>query len=182
MESATAIWARFRVRRFKLGALILGLSVLGWSQQAPPASQKHHSVAGKVAKTIEYRNTKYGFSFTLPESWKGYQVLWSEWQGNVLGSDGTVARVLRGPELKIRHPKWTEENPREDLPLMIFTIAEWNEHPNVSAAPFDPGEFGRNRKYVFALPPRWDYDFAEGWEEAERILGSKSFHTFSPAK
>jgi len=49
-------------------------------------------------------------------------------------------------------------------------------------APFDPGEFGRNSKYVFAVPPRWDCDFAEAWEKAEKILGSKSFHTFSPAK
>ena len=50
------------------------------------------------------------------------------------------------------------------------------------AAPFDPGEFGRNSKYVFAAPPRRDCDFAGEWEEAEKILGSKSFHTFSPAK
>jgi hypothetical protein len=182
MQSEATIWHVFRVRQFKTAVLILGLSALGWAQQPGPANETHRSTARQRTKTIGYINTKYGFCFTLPESWKGYQVLWSEWQGNVLGNDGTVARVLRGPELKIRHPKWTEENPREDLPLMIFTIAEWDEHPSVSAAPFDPGEFGRNRQYVFAVPPRWDYDFAEGWEEAEKILGSKSFHTFSPAK
>jgi hypothetical protein len=182
MEPESVTWAPLRLQGFRIASLILAFSSTGWAQQVRPADQKHHSDAQKLSKTIEYRNTKYGFSFTLPESWKGYLVLWSEWQGNVLGSDGSVARVLRGPEVKIRHPKWTEENPREDLPLMIFTIAEWNEHPNVSAAPFDPGEFGRNRKYVFAVPPRWDYDYAEGWEEAEKILGSKSFHTFSPAK
>ena len=56
-------------------------------------------------------------------------VLGSEWRGNVLGSVGTVTLVLRGPEVKIRRPKWTEKNPREDLPLIIFTIAAWNEHP-----------------------------------------------------
>ena len=26
-----------------------------------------------------------------------------------------------------------EKNPREDLPRMIFTIAEWNEDPNMRA-------------------------------------------------
>jgi hypothetical protein len=65
---------------------------------------------------------------------------------------------------------------------MIFTIAQWNEHPIGSAALFDPAELGHNRKYVFAVPPRWDYDFAQGWEEAQEIQTPDSLHTFRPAK
>jgi len=89
---------------------------------------------------------------------------------------------LHGPMLQIRHPKWTKENPREDMPIMIFTIAQWNEGPVVSAAPFDPAELARNGTYVFAVPPRWDYDFSEGYEEAERLLTSDSVYTFGPAR
>jgi hypothetical protein len=179
MELEAAIWTRFRVRPFNAAVLIFAFSVSGWAQPAPPASQKHQ--AAKHTGTIEYRNKRYGFSFTLPESWKGYRVLWSEWQGSVLASNGTVERVLRGPRLLIRHPKWTEENPREDMPIIIFTIAQWNENPIVSAAPFDPAELGRNRKYVFAVPPRWDYDFSDGWDEAQKILIPDSLHSFAPA-
>ena len=166
---------------FNAVVLILAISVSGWAQQAHPANPKHE-MAGKHTKTIEYRNAEYGFSLTLPESWKGYRVLWSEWDGSVLTVDGTAERVLRGPRLQIRHPKWTEQNPREDMPIMIFTIAQWNEGPVVSAAPFGPAELGRNRKYVIAVPPRWDYDFAEGWEEAQKILTTESLHPFAPTK
>ena len=129
---------------------------------------------------ILYRNSKYGFSLVLPASWKGYTASWSRWEGSVFDGNGELKQVLHGPELRIRHPKWTEDNPREDLPVMIFTIPQWRQEPIVSAAPFGAGKLGRNRKYVFGVPPRWDYDFAEGWEEAGKIL--TSLHTFEPAK
>lgn len=47
-------------------------------------------------------------------------------------------------EILIRHPKWTVEDPRQDIPIMIFTIAQWNklakEEFAVSAAPIGPVE------------------------------------------
>ena len=156
-------------------SLILVLLAASVNAQTHSCSQKHQPAQGQT-ETIEYSSQKYGFCFTLPESWKGYSVLWTEWQGTVYATKD----VLRGPKLIIRHPKWTHENPREDMPIMIFTIAQWNEGPNVSAAPFDPPELGRNHKYVFAVSPRWDYDFAEGYEEAEKILTPASLHTFAP--
>src|SRR5215469_4402657 len=42
---------------------------------------------------------------------------------------------------------------------------------NVRAAPFDPGEYGRNSKYALSRLAG-TATFAEGWEEAEKILGS----------
>jgi hypothetical protein len=169
------------VRPFQQLALILTLSLCGWAQQAPSTNQKHQADKSQAA-TVVYRNREYGFSFTLPASWKGYTVVWSEWSGSPVTTNGRPEHLLRGPQVLIRHPKWTQENPREDLPLMIYTIAQWNESPVVSAAPYYPWEFGRNSKYVFAVPPRWDNDSSEGVEEAEKIMGSKPFHTFSPAK
>ena len=68
---------------------------------------------------------------------------------------------------------------------MVFTHKQWKsvykEDLVVSAAPFPPGEIGRNAKYVFATPPRFYYDFATGYEEVLDILG-KQPHTFAPAK
>jgi hypothetical protein len=111
---------------FNAVVFILAISVSGWAQQTLPANPKH-GTAGKHTKTIEYRNVEYGFSLTLPESWKGYRVMWSDWGGSVLKDDGSSERVVRGPRLQIRHPKWTEQNPREDMPIMIFTISQCRE-------------------------------------------------------
>jgi hypothetical protein len=181
MEFSEPIWSRSRLRLFKALPLVAALSVRGFAQEASSKSQRRHT-AERQTETIEYVNKEYGFRFTLPESWKGYGILWSEWQGEVLANSGEKSHASRGPELRIRHPRWTKESPREDMPIMIFTLAQWSENPIVSAAPFDPAEFGRNKKYVFAVPPRWDYDFSEGYEEAEKILVPASLHTFAPAK
>lgn len=175
------MWTRFRQSSLNVVFVILMLSASGPARQAPSHNEKPDAAVAHP-KTIEYKNIDYGFSLTLPESWKGYRVLWSEWVGVVQRDDGGVARELRGPQLRIRHPQWTREHPREDMPIMIFTIDEWNQGPVVSPAPFGPTEIGRNKRYVFAVPPRWDYDFSEGWEEAEKILVPGSLHTFAPSK
>lgn len=63
---------------------------------------------------------------------------------------------------------------------MIFTLKQWKSLGqgkfSVSAAPFGPGELGRNKKYVFALPARYNYDFLEGWEQVENILKGHPLH------
>jgi hypothetical protein len=78
--------------------------------------------------------------------------------------------------ISIRHPEWTAENPRQDIPIMIFTTAQWNSLQqgkfHIGAAPIGPSELGRNAKYVFALPARYNYAFPTGYEEVESILKS----------
>jgi hypothetical protein len=27
--------------------------------------------------------------------------------------------------LSIRHPLWTKQNPRQDIPIMVFALAQW---------------------------------------------------------
>ena len=41
------------------------------------------------------------------------------------------------------------------------------------AAPINPSELGRNKRYVFALPPRYNFAFPTGYEEVEEILEGK---------
>ena len=119
---------------------------------------------------IVYKNEKYQFSFDLPASWKGYTIITEKENG------GPYTRII------IRHPKWTEEVPYEDIPIMIFTLSLWkkveSEELIVSAAPFPPGELGRNKKYVFALPPRYNYDFSMEYEEVEAIIRSHSLQAY----
>jgi hypothetical protein len=87
-----------------------------------------------------------------------------------------------GPIITIRHPLWTKENPRQDLPIMVFTREQWAliemSRMDVSAAPIGPEDFGRNAKYVFAVPPRYIDDELDGSDEVLRIVHGKSFHTF----
>ncbi|TLS54054.1 hypothetical protein FE782_01520 [Paenibacillus antri] len=119
-----------------------------------------------------YRNADYGFDFALPDSWKGYTIVVDEWEGTTL--EATESSGTKGPLLSIRHPEWTAEAPRQDIPIMIFTTEQWDriqdDELHVGAAPSGPSELGRNSKYVFALPARYNYAFPTGYEEVESIL------------
>ena len=124
--------------------------------------------------SLAYVNPQYGFSFSLPESWKGYSIVNDEWKGLSIG-DSTVLET--GPTISIRHPKWTNENPRQDIPIMIFTVQQWDSLQNgkyhIGAAPIGPSELARNAQYVFALPARYNFAFPAGYEEVEEILAGK---------
>lgn len=124
--------------------------------------------------SILYRNAEYGFDFTLPSSWSGYTIVSQEWEGRSL-EESTMGQITeKGPKLLIRHPLWTKENPREDIPVMVFTLAQWQkvseEKLSLGAAPIGPTELGRNSKYVFALPARYNFDSLTGYQEVEQIM------------
>ena len=130
--------------------------------------------------SILYSNTDYGFDAGLPASWEGYSIIETTWSGQYylkpdLGYSGETAS---GPKILIRHPLWTEESPWEDIPIEIFTPEQWEQVINddliTSAAPIPPMELDRNSKYVFALPPRYNFDYSTGWEEVQNIITSKS--------
>jgi len=120
---------------------------------------------------IEYTNIQYGFIFLLPISWTGYSIIITEWEGNSAGSDIVIEK---GPIISIRNPKWTQENPYQDIPIMVFTTIQWDslqqEKFHIGAAPIGPSELGHNSKYVFALPARYNYSYPAGVEEVEKIL------------
>src|SRR5580693_2720160 len=69
----------------------------------------------------EYRNTRYGFTFSLPPEWKGYTIVTEQWEA----SDAQKGTVERGPIVCIRHRDWSKETPRQDIPIMVFTLAQW---------------------------------------------------------
>lgn len=148
----------------------------------PLQTAKQPQATQQTAKphSLVYINKQYGFRFDLPASWKGYSILPGEWSGNVPGSNASEPK--RGPEITIRHPLWTEAAQRQDIPIMVFTLRQWNlveqENLIVSAAPIGPRELGRNSRYVFVLPARYNYAFPTGFEEVERLIESKPLHPF----
>jgi len=128
--------------------------------------------------SIEYRNTQYGFTFSLPLSWKGYSIITENWKGFPV--DEPTDQTIKGPEIFIRHPLWTAVNPRQDIPIMIFTPAQWDliqqEKLSLGAAPIGPSELGRNAEYIFALPARYNFAFPTGFEEVEKIIEGQPLH------
>ncbi|MGA8489446.1 MAG: hypothetical protein WB711_03430 [Terriglobales bacterium] len=155
------------------------------SARQQPESSSAHARASSGSQTyqttsIEYKNAQYGFCFTLPKSWKGYSILVDRWRGSDNNGPHGAETVTTGPIISIRHPQWTSADPRQDIPIMVFTISQWNallkDKFVVSAAPIGPGELGRNRRYVFALPPRFDWAFPTGYQEVEQILTGKPLH------
>ena len=133
------------------------------------------------ANTIVYQNTDYGFEFTLPASWKGYKIVTDKWEGVAPGGQEGQQPAATGPMISIRHPKWTKKKPRQDIPIMVFTLKQWEdlqaEKFHIGAAPIGPKELGRNDRYVFALPARYNFAFPEGYKEVETILAGKPLST-----
>jgi hypothetical protein len=131
--------------------------------------------------SIVYHNPQYGFQFTLPTSWKDYQIVTDKWNGISTGGSQGDQVVESGPMMLIRHPQWTSQNQRQDIPIMIFTLEQWNslqkEEYHIGAAPIGPRELARNTSYVFALPARYNFAFPEGYEEVETILEGSALQT-----
>lgn len=101
-------------------AFLVVLSSLGQQPVRPPSS--HHS---QKMKSVGY--LKYGFRFSLPESWRGYSIAVSDWgggDGRSYGPGDPAPPIVNGPLISIRHPLWTEADPRQDIPIMIFTKAQ----------------------------------------------------------
>lgn len=130
----------------------------------------------KKNNSIVYKNTQYGFSFSLPGSWKGYTVVTGQWEGRGIEGSSSGETVETGPLISLRHPRWTSQNRRQDIPIMIFTLAQWKSLQqgefHISAAPIGPKALDRNPRYLFALPARYNYAFLPGYKEVESILAN----------
>ena len=170
--------ARMKLRLIFFAAAIAASLAVPVSNRAQPQS---NPAAGQASSSLEYVNKTCGFRFVLPKSWNGYSIVSDKWKGRIL--DGPNAnKEETGPLLSFRHPLWTEKNPRQDIPIMIFTLDQWKlierENLSVSAAPIGPSELGRNAKYVFALPARYNFAYLPGYEEVDKIIQSKPLHAF----
>lgn len=172
-------------RRRLVPILFMALCFLiGLPQGSNEAPQKVNGDKEKETKNtpkqLVYENERYGFSFSLPLSWKGYRILVEQWTGNVMDERGASERSLSGPLIKIRNPLWTEKDPYQDIPILVFTQSEWklieSESLVVSGAPIGPMEIGRNATYVFALPPRYNFGDAKGQDEVSDIVEHSPIH------
>ncbi len=128
--------------------------------------------------SVEYNNKEYGFIFSLPNDWNNYSIVEGKWTGNSINSSGSQnIGTEEGPMISIRNPKWTTNEPMQDIPIMIFTNKQWDslkkDEFHIGAAPINPSELNHNTNYVFALPARYNFAFPKGFEEVEQILQNK---------
>jgi len=65
---------------------------------------------------------------------------------------------------------------------MVFTLEQWDALQqgkfHIGAAPIGPTELGRNSKYVFALPARYNFAFPKGFEVVEEIINTNPLKGF----
>ncbi len=127
---------------------------------------------------IEYKNTAYGLRVMLPVSWRGYTIKDATWSARIESAKVIASGVL----LQIQHPASTTKKPRQDIPIMVLTVQQWEKSLkddwSFGAAPIGPSELARNEKYVFALPARYNYSFPVGFEEVQGIIDSKAITAF----
>lgn len=149
-----------------------------------PDYRVHLVVASVYAgQSIIYTNSRYGFTFTLPASWQGYSIYTATWTGSPnCPSVGCVTETETGSQILIINPRWTSKNNWQPIPIMVFTLNQWNALLQgkflVSAGPIGPAELGHSARYVFALPARYNAQEGEGWQEVEAIMASNPLHAF----
>lgn len=142
-----------------------------------PQSEAAQVEADQAEESIEYANADFGFCAQLPAGWKDFSVTMSHWSSEPPGQ----AHSITGPMVRVRHPRWTSRDPHEDIPILVFTRAQWRlvqtGRIEVSSAATGPSELAHNAHYVFALPPRYNADMAEGYEEVEGLVSHGFLHT-----
>jgi hypothetical protein len=122
--------------------------------------------------SIVYDNTEYGFTFFLPESWPGYTVITGQWEKSVPKGSADEKMMKKGPQIFIRHPRWTSEDPRQDIPIMIFSHSQWDLLQQT--LPTWSRVLAHNAQYVFVTSySRYQDSYLPGCDEVESILNGK---------
>ena len=125
---------------------------------------------------LRFYDSKTGFTFYLPETWRGYSVLHNEWQGQTyLPAKDENLTVTRGPVLVLRHPHWAPTKMYQDITLVVYTRSEWDEEKQgkFSCTYFAGGtmvELWHNHNYVLAMSTHEGKAELEGWQEVNQIV------------
>jgi hypothetical protein len=123
---------------------------------------------------VIYHNDQYGLTFSLPAEWRGYSVLPEKWQSVKYNPDLDKDVVGgHGPIIILRHPMWTVDQVRQDIPILVFTRDQWAT--DMQDGIFAGGveyEISHNARYVFAIHSRFNWDDSvTGWQDAGEIVG-----------
>ena len=157
------------VRKFSQLAIIVVLLFTGCS--SPRASNRLSGLP------LCYRNEQYEFTFFLPISWRGYSVLVQQWDSASYRPAADELVVMgHGPMITLRSPQWRANAPSQDIPILVFTRAQWDAlhrgklWPSHYAGGF-MREMWHTREYVFGLSSRYNAaDDVQGWKEVGDVV------------
>lgn len=131
-------------------------------------------------QSLIYENDDYGFEVSLPIDWENFQIITGEWEADVFNQAGEkLDEKVTGPKISIRHPDYTEDNPTQDIPILVLTHEQWDEMQDneshtatlhIGAAPIGPSLLASNDDYVFALPARYNFYGYDKTEEVDNLI------------
>jgi len=125
-----------------------------------------------------YRDTRYGLRFFLPPTWRGYSASVQQLEDERY-SPAADKQVVVGhtPMIVLRHPQWQTNAPYQDIPILVFTRAQWDalHHGELWPSLFAGGmmdELCHNQEFVFAMSSRYNaVDEVRGWKEVAEVVG-----------
>lgn len=96
-----------------------------------------------------------------------------QWEGTTYSPalDKTIV-VGHGRVITLRHPQWRANTLYQDIPILVFTRAQWDDGiwPSLYAGG-TMGELWHNQNYVFAMSSRYNADQqVKGWKEVNKIV------------
>ncbi len=129
------------------------------------------------ALPLRYHQAQYGFTFLLPAGWRGYSVSIQQWHSETASpAADKLVPASRGQIIRLQHPQATAGVPYQDIPILVFTRAQWDAlhqgklWPSLYAGGF-MDELWHNQQYVFAISSRYNADDSvSGWQEAAEIV------------
>lgn len=75
---------------------------------------------------LRYHNSQYGLTFFLPAAWQGYSVSVQQLDDESYSpAEDKPIIVGHTPMITLRHPQWQTDAPYQDIPILVFTHAQW---------------------------------------------------------
>jgi hypothetical protein len=127
---------------------------------------------------VRYHNAQYDLTFFLPASWRGYSVLIDRLDDEQYSPAKDKEVIMaHSPMIMLRNPQWQTNAPYQDIPILVFTHAQWDAVHRDGLWPscFAGGvidELWHNQKYVFAMNSR-TFGFADDlkcWKETADVV------------
>jgi hypothetical protein len=113
----------------------------------------------------------------LPASWRGYSVSIQQLEDETY-SPAEDKQIIVGhtPMITLRHPRWQASAPYQDIPILVFTRAQWDalHHGKLWPSLFAGGttdELWHSQEYVFGMSSRYAFDDSvKEWKETADIV------------
>ena len=126
---------------------------------------------------LRYHDGRYGFTFFLPASWRGYSASVQQLKDERY-STAEDKQITCGytPMITLRHSQWRTDAPYQDIPILVFTLAQWDALHRGELWPslFAGGamdELWHDHEFVFAMSSRYNgADDVRGWKEVAEIV------------